>query len=147
MSIKESISADMKEAMKARDQLRLYCLRSVLSAFTYKKTEIGRDLTLEEELAVVQKQVKQRNDSIAQLGKAGRQELVDKETADRDILEKYLPARKSEAEIREIIKNIIDGLKPEERNQGAVMKIVMPQLKDVADGNLVRQVVTESLKG
>lgn len=147
MSIKESISADMKEAMKARDQLRLDCLRSVLSAFTYKKTEIGRELTQEEELAVVQKQVKQRNDSIAQFGKAGRQELVDKETAERDILEKYLPARKSEAEIREIIKNIIDGLKPEERNQGAVMKIVMPQLKDVADGNLVRLVVNESLKG
>lgn len=147
MSIKESISADMKEAMKARDQVRLDTLRSVLSAFTYKKTELARELTAEEELAVVEKQVKQRNDSIAQFSKAGRQELVDKETAEKSILEKYLPARKSEAEIREIIKTIIDGLKPEERNQGAVMKIVMPQLKGVADGNLVRQVVTESLNG
>lgn len=147
MSIKESISADMKDAMKSRDQLRLDTLRSVLSAFTYKKTELGRELTPEEELAVVQKQVKQRTDSIAQFSKAGRQELVDKETSEKEILEKYLPARKSEAEIREIIKTVIDGLKPEERNQGVVMKIVMPQLKDVADGNLVRQVVTESLKG
>lgn len=147
MSIKESISADMKEAMKARDQLKLDTLRSVLSAFTYKKTEVGRELTAEEELAVIQKQVKQRSDSIAQFAKAGRQELVDKETSERTILEKYLPARKSEAEVREIVQKIIDGLKPEERNQGAVMKIAMPQLKDVADGNLVRQIVTESLKG
>lgn len=147
MSIKESISADMKEAMKSRDQLRLDTLRSVLSAFTYKKTELGRDLTDEEELAVVQKQVKQRNDSIAQFGKAGRQELVDKETAEKAILEKYLPARKSEAEIREIIKKIVDGLAPEQRNQGAVMKVAMPQLKDCADGNLVRQLVTETLNG
>ena len=63
MSIKEQISADLKEAMKAREQLRVDTLRGALSAFTYKRTETGKDeLSLEDELAVLQKQVKQRND-------------------------------------------------------------------------------------
>lgn len=146
MSIKEVISADLKEAMKARDQVRVDTLRSVLSAMTYKRTETQKDLSNEEELAVVQKQVKQRNDSISEFAKAGRQELVDKETTERDILVKYLPAQKSESEIKEIVLKIIADLKPEERNQGAVMKLAMPQLKGIADGNLVKKIVGESLQ-
>ena len=146
MSIKEKISADLKEAMKARDQVRMDTLRSVLSAMTYKTTESQKELSTEDELAIIQKQVKQRQDSIAEFSKAGRQELVEKETAEREILAKYLPAQKSEDEIRKIVLAIIEGLKPEERNQGAVMKVVMPQLKGIADGNLVRQVVTDALK-
>ena len=145
MSLKELISADIKEAMKARDQGRVDTLRSVVSAFTYKRVETGKDLSNEEELAVLQKQVKQRNDSIAEYTKAGRKELVEKETHERDILIKYLPAQKSEAEIREMIRSIIDTLPVAERNQGAVMKTAMPQLKGLADGNLVRQIVTEEL--
>jgi len=94
MSIKDQISADLKAAMKSRDQVRLDTLRSVLSAFTYRRVEAGHDLTDEEQLAVVQKQVKQRNDSIGEYEKAGRAELVAKEMAERDILAHYLPAQK-----------------------------------------------------
>src|SRR6185437_16171031 len=93
MSIQEQISADLKDAMKARDQLRVDTLRSAISAFKYKRTELGKDLTNEDELAVLQKQVKQRNDSISEFSKAGRNELVEKETHERDILSKYLPAQ------------------------------------------------------
>ncbi len=146
MSIKDEISADLKTAMKARDQTRLDTLRSVLSAFTYRRVEAGRDLTPEEQLAVVQKQVKQRNDSIEQFAKAGRAELVAKETNERDILAQYLPAQKSADEVRAIVREIIDGIPPEHRSQGAVMKAVLPRLKGDADGNVVRQVVTELLK-
>lgn len=157
MSLKEKISADLKEAMKARDQVRVDTLRSALSAFSYKKLEAKpsdkdgtasekTELSPEEELAVLQKQVKQRNDSIAEFTKANRTELVSKEVAERDILAAYLPAQKSEAEVRDLVKTIIDGLPADGRNQGAAMKAVMPQLKGVADGNLVRQVVTELLK-
>lgn len=145
MSLKEQISGDLKEAMKARDQIRVDTLRSVISAFTYKKTEIARELTEEEELAVVQKQVKQRNDSISEFGKAGRTELVDKETLERDILVRYLPVQKSADEIRADVQQIIASLPEDGRNQGAVMKAVMPRLKGVADGNLVRRIVTEEL--
>ncbi len=147
MSIKDQISADLKDAMKARDQIRMEALRSVLSAFMYKKTETGKaELTTEDELAVLQKQVKQRNDSISEFTKAGRDELAAKETSERDILMKYLPTQKSEEEIRQIVKESLDAIPAAERNQGSAMKVVMPKLKGLADGNLVRQIVTELLQ-
>jgi uncharacterized protein YqeY len=145
MAVKDAITTDLKEAMKARDQVRLDTLRSVLSAFTYKRVEAGHDPTDDEQLAVVQKLVKQRNDSIAEYGKAGRAELVEKETRERDILTKYLPAQKSPEEVREVVQAALAGLPPESRNQGAAMKAVMPLLKGLADGNVVRQIVTEEL--
>lgn len=145
MNVKERISADLKEAMKARDQVRLDTLRSALSAFTYKRVEAGNDPTDEEQVAIVQKLVKQRNDSIGEFAKAGRTELVEKETRERDILQQYLPAQKSADEVRAIVRKAIDGIPVEGRNQGAAMKIVMPQLKGLADGNVVRQIVTEEL--
>ena len=145
MSIKDQITADMKEAMKARDQLRLDTLRSVVSAFNYRRIEAGSDLSEEDQLAVVQRLVKQRNDSIAEYEKAGRAELAEKETRERDILQTYLPAQKSADEIRELVRSTLAGIPAEGRNQGALMKVLMPQLKGLADGNLVRQIATEEL--
>jgi uncharacterized protein YqeY len=145
VAVKDQITADLKEAMKARDQVRLDTLRSVLSAFTYKRVEAGHDPTDDEQLALVQKLVKQRNDSIAEFGKAGRTELVEKETRERDILQKYLPEQKSADEVRAIVREAIGGIPAEGRNQGAAMKAVMPLLKGLADGNVVRQIVTEEL--
>lgn len=146
MTFKETISADLKQAMKDRDQLRVDTLRSILSAFTYKRVETGKEeLTSDEEIAVLAKQVKQRTDAIAEFSKAGRNDLLEKEQKEKDILSKYLPAQKSEAEIREIVRGIVASLPAESRNQGAAMKLVMPQLKGLADGNLVRQIVTEEL--
>jgi uncharacterized protein len=146
MNIKEQISADLKEAMKAREQLLIETLRSIVSAFTYKKVETGSELSNEEMLAVIQKQVKQRNDSIAEYTKANRTDLIEKEQKEKDILIKYLPAQKSESEIRQTVKALIATIPAEERNQGNVMKVIMPQLKGLADGNLVHQIVTEELK-
>lgn len=145
MSLKEKISADLKEAMKARDQIKIDTLRSVLSAFTYKRVESSQDLSSEEEMSVLQKLVKQRNDSISEFTKAGRTELVEKETKERDILAAYMPAQKSREEITGIIKEIIQSLPSDGRNQGAVMKVAMPRLKGLADGNLVREIVSEEL--
>jgi uncharacterized protein len=145
VSVKDQISADLKEAMKARDQVRLDTLRGVLSAFTYKRVEAGHDPTDDEQLALVQKLVKQRTDSIAEFTKGGRPELVEKETRERDILQHYLPAQKSADEVRAIVRTALAGIPAEGRNQGAAMKVVMPQLKGLADGNIVRQIVTEEL--
>jgi uncharacterized protein YqeY len=145
VSVKDQISADLKEAMKARDQVRLDTLRSVLSAFTYKRVEAGHDPTDDEQLAIVQKLVKQRNDSIAEFTKGARLELAEKETRERDILQHYLPAQKSADEVRAIVRSALATLPAEGRNQGAAMKVVMPQLKGLADGNVVRQIVTEEL--
>ncbi|MGA7571134.1 MAG: GatB/YqeY domain-containing protein [Candidatus Aquilonibacter sp.] len=144
-SLKDRIASDLKEAMKARDQLRLDTLRSALSGFTYKRSEAGTELSDADELAVVQKLVKQRNDSLAEFEKAGRQDLADKERAEREILTVYLPTQKSADEIRGIVKAALAGLPADGRNQGAAMKAVMPQLKGLADGNLIRQIVSEEL--
>ena len=144
-ALKDRIQSDMVAAMKARDQLRVDTLRSALSGFTYKRSEAGKDLSDADELDVVRRQVKQRNDAIGEYTKANRADLADKEQAERDILMAYLPAQKSAEEVREIVKNAIAGIPEDGRNQGAVMKVVMPLLKNQADGNLVRQIVTELL--
>ena len=144
-ALKDRIASDLKDAMKARDQLRVDTLRSALSGFTYKRTEAGAELSEADELDVVRKQVKQRNDSYAEFSKAGRQELADKEARERDILMAYLPAQKSAEEVREIVKGIVAELPQGSRNQGSVMKAAMAQLKGLADGNTVRQIVSEEL--
>ncbi len=131
--------------MKARDQIRVDTLRSALSGFIYKRTEAGVDLSEADELAVLQRQVKQRNDSITEFTKGGRSDLADKEVLERDILAVYLPAQKSPDEIRSIVKAAVASLPEAGRNQGAVMKLVMPQLKGLADGNVVRALVAEEL--
>jgi uncharacterized protein len=131
--------------MRARDQLRLDTLRSALSGFIYKRTESGKDLTDADEIEVVTRQVKQRADSLAEFEKAGRAELAEKERKEREILLAYLPAQRSPEEVREIVQSVLAELPADQRNMGAVMKVVMPQLKGVADGNLVRQIVTEEL--
>jgi uncharacterized protein YqeY len=131
--------------MRARDQLRLDTLRSALSGFIYKRTEAGRELSDADEIEVVTRQVKQRADSFAEFEKGGRPELAEKERKEREILLAYLPAQRSPEEVREIVQSALAELPADQRNMGAVMKVVMPQLKGVADGNLVRQIVTEEL--
>jgi uncharacterized protein YqeY len=143
--LKDRIASDLREAMRARDQLRLDTLRSVLSGFTYKRTESGRELSDADERDVVGRLVKQRGDSLTEFERAGRADLADKEHRERDILLAYLPPQRSAAEVREIVASVLAELPPESRNAGAVMKVVMPQLKGLADGNLVRQIVTELL--
>ncbi len=131
--------------MKARDQVRLDTLRAALSGFTYRRVEAGRELTEEEQLDVIRRLVKQRSDSIAEFAKAGRSELVEKETREREILQSYLPPQKSPDEIRAAVREIIASLPEGGRTQGAVMKVAMPRLRGTADGNVVRQIVTEEL--
>jgi len=144
-ALKDRIQREMTDAMKARDQLRVDTLRSALSGFTYKRTEAGQELSDDDELEVVRRQVKQRNDSCSEYTKAARLDLAEKEARERDILMAYLPAQKSADEIRAVVKGAVAALPADGRNQGSVMKSVMPQLKGMADGNLVRQIVTEEL--
>ena len=144
-ALKDRIASDLKEAMRARDQLRLDTLRSAISGFTYKRTEAAVELTEADELDVVRRLVKQRNDSLTQFEQAGRADLADKERAERDILTSYLPQQKSAEEVREVVRAAIAGIPAEARNQGAVMKAVMPQLKGLADGNAIREIVTQEL--
>ncbi len=144
--LKDLIGADMRAAMKARDQLRVDTLRSALSGFTYKRTEAGTELSDADELDVVRRQVKQRTDSFTEFTKANRTDLAEKEGKERDILLAYLPQQKSADEIRSVVKSALESIPANGRNQGAVMKVVMPELKGLADGNLVRQIVAEEIE-
>ena len=145
-ALRDRIQSELHDAMKSRDQLRVDTLRSALSGFTYKRTEAGQELSEADELEVMRRQVKQRNDSVTEYRRAKREDLAAKEERERDILLAYLPAQKSADAIREVVRAAIAGLSTDARNQGAVMKAVMPQLKGQADGNLVRQIVTEALR-
>jgi uncharacterized protein len=144
-TLKDRIAADLKEAMRSRDQLRLDTLRSAISGFIYKRSEAGQELTDADELDVVRRLVKQRGDSVSEFEKAGRTELAAKERVEREILMGYLPQQKTPGEIREIVQSVLAELPAENRNAGAVMKVVMPALRGLADGNLVRQIVAEEL--
>jgi uncharacterized protein len=146
VSLKDRISADLKDAMKAGDAVRREALRAALSGFSYRRIEAGHDLSESEEIEVIAKAVKQRNDSIAEFTKGNRPELAAKETREREILLAYLPEQKSPEEIREAVRGALAGLPEAGRNQGAVMKAVMPGLKGLADGKLVAQIVAEEIR-
>jgi uncharacterized protein YqeY len=146
LTLKERIASELKEAMKAREQLRVDTLRSALSAFSYKKIEAGRELEEADQVDVVRKLVKQRTDSIAEYEKGNRPELAAKEARERDILATLLPPQKGAEDIRAFVRSALEALAPTDRNQGAAMKAVMPTLKGEADGNTIRQVVLEELK-
>lgn len=146
MALKDTISAQLKEAMKARDQVRLDTLRSALSAFSYRKIEAGRELDESDQVDVVRKLVKQRTDSIGEFERGKRPELAAKEQRERDILSALLPAQKSADDIRPAVRAALEALPPAQRNQGAAMKAVMPQLRAEADGATIRDVVLEELR-
>ena len=132
--------------MRARDQVRIDTLRSVLSAFSYRKIEAGRELDDSEQLDVVRKQVKQRNDSIEGFRKGKRDDLVAKEERERELLSALLPPQKSDDDLRPIVRAGLAELPEGQRNQGAAMKLLMPRLKDEADGNTIRRLVVEELE-
>jgi uncharacterized protein YqeY len=146
VALKETITADLKLAMKAKDQVRLDTLRSALSAFSYKKIEAGRELEDRDQVEVVRKLIKQRTDSIVEFTKGNRPELAAKEELERDILSALLPPQKSLEEVRAAVRAAIEALPADGRNQGAAMKAVMPALKGEADGGVIRQLVVEELK-
>jgi len=145
MSLKDRISSELKDAMRAKDQVRLDTLRSALSAFSYRKIEAGRELEDVDQIEVVRRLVKQRTDSIAEYERGGRPELAAKEAHERDILLALLPAQKSPEEIRDVVRAILADLPAGGRTQGAAMKLVMPKLRGEADGGAIRSIVLEEL--
>ena len=148
MSLKDRLLQDMKEAMKARDQLKLSTLRLLVSEIKNKEIDAKGELKDEAILAIIQKAVKQRQDSIAQYEKGGRQDLADKEKAELEILKAYLPEELSQEEILKIIDEAIaatGATSPKE--MGKVMREVMPKVKGRADGKMVNELVRKRLAG
>jgi uncharacterized protein YqeY len=136
MTISEKIQKDLIDAMRSKDELRLSVLRGIKSAVKYKETEKIRALDEAETIQILQTLVKQRKESIDQFGKGGRQDLVDKETKELAILESYLPASASEAEMdAAIAKAISDSGANSIKQMGAVVKAAKTALEGkVVDG-------------
>jgi uncharacterized protein len=130
MTLAEKIQKDITDAMRAKDELRLSALRMVKSAITYKEDEKRRKLDETESVQLLQTLVKQRKESIDQFGKGGRQDLVDKETKELAIIEAYLPAGASEAEMdAAIAKAISETGATSIKQMGAVVKAAKSALE------------------
>ena len=148
MSLKDQITEDMKTAMRAKDSERLGTIRLLLAAC--KQKEVDERVTLDDVavIAIVDKLIKQRKDSITAFGQAGRQDLVDKEAAELKVLETYLPARLSAEEVAAEVKAIVAGLGAKgPGDMGKVMGAVKARLAGKADMGQVSAAVKAALAG
>lgn len=148
MGLQEKVMEAMKIAMKAKDTQSLEALRAVKSALLLAQTETGSktELTEEEELKLLQKQVKQRKDSAAIFKEQGREDLAEPELAQAKVIEQFLPKQLSQAEITEIVDQIIGETGATSMaDMGKVMGLASAQLAGKADGKTISTVVKERL--
>lgn len=141
-TISERISADLKAAMKAKDSQRLQTLRLLSSALRYRRIDKLSDLTPDDELDVLRKQMKQRDDAIELYVRGGREELADQERREQAVIAEYLPRSMSADEVRLEVRRIVKSL-PAGTKFGDVMKAAMGELKDRASGKVVQEIVRE----
>lgn len=148
MNLQAQVMEKMKEAMKAKDTIALQALRAVKSAFLLAKTETGaqQELTAEQEIKIIQKQVKQRKDSAAIYLNQGREDLASPELAEILVLEQFLPEALSEAQISKVILETIANLGAKGmQDMGKVMGVVSKELAGKADGKMTADLVKKHL--
>ena len=148
MGIKEEITADMKQAMRDKDNATRDTLRLLLAAFKQAEVDGRKELDENASQALVMKQAKQRRESIDEYEKAGRTDLADPEKAELAVIEKYLPQMMSRDEIEALAREVIAEVGADNpKMMGAVMGKLMGKIKAAgqADGKLVNQVVRELL--
>ncbi|MBI5588212.1 MAG: GatB/YqeY domain-containing protein [Deltaproteobacteria bacterium] len=146
MSLRSDITKDITAAMKAGEKEKLSTIRMLLSAAKYKEIDLKRELNDEEFQQVASTLIRQRQDSIEQFVKGGRQELADKEQREIEFIKVYLPAQLTPDEIRAIVKKAAaETAASGAKDIGKLMKAVMPHVKGKADGKLVNDIVKEAL--
>jgi uncharacterized protein YqeY len=147
MGLTDKVNADITSAMKAKDAPRLSALRMIKAALMNKSVEKGRDLDDADAVQVIASLVKQRRDSIEQFSKAARQDLVDKETKEMEVLNEYLPAAATAEEIdAAVAAAIAETGASSPKDMGKVMKAVMPKLAGKnADGRTINESVRRTL--
>lgn len=147
--LKQKLKDELKQAMLSKDELKTSVLRMLLSSINYyeiNKGGAGYEADEEDISTVIQKEVKQRKDSIEQFNNAKRQELANKEQKELEILQIYLPAQMSEEEIRNLVQEAIAQTKASSiQDMGKIMSVLMPKIKGKADGSLVSKIVREKL--
>jgi len=146
---KQKLQEELKQAMLAKDELKTSVLRLLLSSINYYEIEKGKagyEATDEDILTVIQREIKQRKDSIEHFESAGRQELVDKETKELEILQSYMPEQMGEEEVKNIVEQTISEVGAASiQEMGKVMGALTPKLKGKADMGMVSKLVKESL--
>lgn len=146
MSLLERLNNDMKQAMKNKEKDKLVVIRMIKAAIQNECIKIGRDLSEEDELSVLSREVKQRKDSLHEFEKAGREDLVDKIRAELKHVEIYMPEQLSEEDLAEIVKQTIEETGASSKKEmGKVMAALMPKVKGKADGSLVNKLVQQHL--
>ncbi|MES1941196.1 Yqey domain containing protein [Salinisphaera sp. T5B8] len=140
MSLKALLQDDMKSAMRTRDKERLAVIRMLMAAVKQREVDEREELSDADVLAVIEKMLKQRRDAEQQYREANRPELADAEAAEIAVLENYLPAQLSEAEIDQAIDNAIAESQAQSmRDMGKVMGVLKPRLQGQADMAVVSQ--------
>lgn len=146
MSLKEQITEDMKAAMRAKDSARLGTIRLLTAAMKQKEVDERIELTDTHILAIIEKMIKQRKDSITQFEAGGRQDLADVEKAELEVLSAYMPAALSEAEIQAEVSAALSATGAAgPQDMGKVMAVLKPKLAGRADMTVVSGLVKAAL--
>lgn len=140
MELKERLDADLQEAMRARDRLRVETIRGLRGALRNKEIEVGGALAPEDEVRVIRTLVKQREEASERYREAGRDDLADKEGAEREVLRGYLPDAPDAAAVEAVVRAVAAELGASSpRDMGRVMKASLERLGPAADGKLVSE--------
>lgn len=146
-NLKEKIEKDFKEALKKRDLVAISTLRLLKSAILNKEIEKGSPLSEEEIFNVIVSEIKKRREAISEYQKGKREDLMEREKKELEILTSYVGEELNEQEIRKMVNEIIEKIKPTgPKDIGKIMKEIMPKVKGRADGNLIAKIVRESLE-
>ena len=142
----ERLSEDLKQAMKGKDKLRLSVIRMVRAAIKNAEIEKRRELSEDEILDVLSREVKQRQESLQEFEKAGRQDLSQQVQQEIQILRQYLPEPLDDQALQELVQEAIQEVGAvSKRDLGKVMSVLMPKIKGRADGKKVNQMVQQQL--
>ncbi|EZP76198.1 hypothetical protein H839_13014 [Parageobacillus genomosp. 1] len=147
MSLLNRLNDDMKQAMKSREKEKLSVLRMLKAALQNEAIKLGKsELSEDEELTVLSRELKQRKDSLQEFENAGRADLVEKTKAEIEIVQSYMPKPLTEEELLEIVKQTIAEVGASSKaDMGKVMGAIMPKVKGKADGSLVNKLVQQQL--
>ena len=148
MGLRERLEADLKQAMKGGDALRRETIRGVRGAIRNREIEVGGTLDEDAILRVIRALVKQRAEAIEQYRAGGRDDLVRKETAERELLEGYLPAAPDAAAVERVVREVIAEVGAAgPRDVGRVMRPALERLGPAVDGKLVNETARRILAG
>ncbi len=144
--MKEKLQKDMIISMKEHNKIKTDTIKSVKAAIQMEEINLKRELTDDEVMSIITKQVKMRKDAISDFEKANRNDLIESYTCEINILNDYLPKPLSEDEIISIIDEAFELIKPEsQKDIGKIMKEILPKLKNRADMSYVNKIIKEKL--